>query len=311
MALENFLLAGIELGNRSIGLMDKLLGPMVTRRQADADAYAEVEQALARRIADYIDLSPGSLDVAEALISCGGKTGLTNLARIVQRAAGQLNEDADPSQIDDDWAANYKDKARTCSNEEMADLWAQLLAAEANNPGSYSKKTVNVLADLEPDDARLFRDTADFRLIPHNPIFGEGRQVHGFSRPPSVKPRLVVLDDIHSIYTDRGVNFESLARLEWLGLLRYVTPGYTLTQRGNSFNSYLNGDRLIFLSQDGPIRVGRAEFTPAGSQLSDLCIPHESPKGFLDYLADTWRGQGIKVAFSLKELASIPSHSES
>ena len=153
---------GLKLGNRFVRLADKVLGPLLTRRQADADSHATLQQSLAVQVANYIDSTPWNQDVLEALISSGGKTNLMNLARILQLAASQLAEEADPSLIDDDWVANYKDKARTCSDEEMSRLWAQLLAEEANNPGSYSRKTVNVLADLEPADARLFRSLSNF-----------------------------------------------------------------------------------------------------------------------------------------------------
>ena len=303
MALEKMVLAGIELGNKGISLMDKLSGPWVTRRQADANAYAEVEQALARQVAYYITSSLDNFDVVEALVSCGGKTGLTNLAKIVQRAAGQLNEDADPSQIDDDWAANYKEKARTCSNEEMADLWAQLLAAEANNPGSYSKKTVNVLADLEPDDARRFRDLADFRILSLNPVY-QGPQLLGLERSPT-PARLAVIDEKHPIYAERAIGFDSLPRMDWLGLVGYNPNGYQITLDSDMFNPYQCGGEVLYLSGDKPASFGRVTFTPAGAELSELCNPMRPPDGFVSYLAEIWRSQGIRVARSIQEVEAL------
>ncbi len=196
---------GLKFGKAAIDLASKVYGPWYTRRQADADTQALIQRSLAGRLASYIDSYPMNPDVLEALISCGGKMNFINLARIVQMAEAQLVEGADPSQIDDDWAANFKDKARTCSNDEMAGLWAQLLAAEANNPGSYSRKTVNVLSDLEPADAHLFRTLADFRLIPVNPVY-VGQRLHGFKRA-FASSKLTVLDDAHRVYTDRGDQF--------------------------------------------------------------------------------------------------------
>ena len=102
----------------------------------------------------------------EAIMSCHGRFGFKNIARIVQLVVPQLDENARPDLISEDWGANFRDKVHTCSDPEMTELWAQLLAAEVNNPGSYSRKTVNVLADLEPNDARLFKALCDFRLIP-------------------------------------------------------------------------------------------------------------------------------------------------
>ena len=291
---------GFKLGTVVSELGSKVLGPSLTRRQADADAQARIQHSLAGQVAHYIDSSPMSQDVVEALITCGGRTNFINLAKIVQMAEAQLVEGADPTQIDDDWAANFKDKARTCSNDEMASLWAQLLAAEANNPGSYSRKTVNVLSDLEPGDARLFRNLADFRLIPIDPLF-ENNGLTEF-KTSSVPPKLVVIDDKHPMYTNAGVNFASLARLEWLGLVRYVSFGYVVNQPSDKFTAYRLGNERLFLSSDGPISFGQAEFTPAGTQLSDLCIPMEVAEGFLDYLVEIWQSQGVRVARSMEEV---------
>jgi hypothetical protein len=38
---------------------------------------------------------------------------------------------------------------------EMQNLWAQVLAGEANSPGTYSKRTVNFLSSLDKKDAAL------------------------------------------------------------------------------------------------------------------------------------------------------------
>ena len=44
----------------------------------------------------------------------------------------------------------------------MQELWARLLAGEASGPGTFSKHTVNLLADLDPIDARMFSQVCDF-----------------------------------------------------------------------------------------------------------------------------------------------------
>ena len=295
----------LEVGDKAVGILDKLLGPWFTRRQADANTRAILQEVLTDQVATHMDAYANDPVMMEAIMSCHGRFGFKNIARIVQLAVPQLDESARPGLMSEDWGANFRDKANTCSDPEMAELWAQLLAAEVNNPGSYSRKTVNVMADLEPSDARLFKALCDFRIIPTK--FGtrtscQGEQEIHFT-PNSLSSKLVVLDERHSVYRSKGIDFGSLARLEWLGLIRYLASGYGEERRGKIFSGYVHGNGQLFLSYDGVLPLGRAEFVPAGTQLAALCTPMETPDGFADYITDFWRGKGVQIAHTLRELA--------
>ena len=305
-AIANAGAEGAKAGRAGFDLIGKVFGPAITRRQATADAQAEVQGAMARRLAAHIESNPVDPDILETLMVCGGQLSFTNLAKIVKKAESRLIENAMPSLITDDWAANFRDKARNCSDEEMAELWAQLLAGEANNPGSYSRKSVNILSDTEPEDARLFKSLSNFRLIPVDPKYQNtpnGQILRWFERA-AIPSKLAVLDDKHPIYTDNGINFRSLARMEWLGLVRYVSFGYVITQSSDKFAAYEHSGGHLYLASDEPIPFGYAEFTPAGEQLSELCIPLESPSGFIDYLTEVWRSRNVRVAHDISEVVS-------
>lgn len=297
---------GLQLGNKGLQLLDKIVGPFSTRSQATANAQATVHQALAKQVADYIENGDSSSEILDILISCGGKLSLVNLAKIVQKAEQQLTDEAMPSDISEDWSVNFRDKARTCSDEEMAELWAQLLAGEANNPGSRSRKAVNILADLDKPDAELFNVLCRFRLLTANL---SNLRFPGSPPPPRARfntapapPLLVVLDAQHPLYTDQGVDFQSLAHLEGLGLLKVLPQGYNVGP--GKFGYILNGTALV-LSSGSPIPMGIAYFTTAGSQLSELCFPLESPEGFVNYLTEVWQNQGVTVGNDLNEVLSI------
>ena len=299
----------LEVGDKVLGIFDKLLGPSFTRRQADANTRAALQEVLTDQVATHMEAYPNDPVMMEAIMSCHGRFGFKNIARIVQLAVPQLDENARPDLISEDWGANFRDKANTCSDPEMAELWAQLLAAEVNNPGSYSRKTVNVLADLEPSDARLFKALCDFRLISTDLVISctsNGEEgIHFTPRPLASK--LVVLDDRHSMYTSKGIDFGSLARLEWLGLIRYLASGYGEYRRGEAVSCYDHGNGQLFLSYNGLLPLGNAEFVPAGTQLAALCTPMETPDGFADYITDFWRGKGVKIVHSLRELGKLRS----
>ena len=85
-----------------------------------------------------------------------------NIEAVTTKALPGLNENADPNSIEDDWIVNFFDKSRIVSDNEMQGLWSRVLAGEANVPGSYSKRTVNFLSDLDKSEANLFANLCGF-----------------------------------------------------------------------------------------------------------------------------------------------------
>ena len=78
-----------------------------------------------------------------------------NMEDITEKALPQLDEEATPDSVENDWLVNFFDKSRIVSDNEMQELWSRVLAGEANTPGTYSKRTVNCLSDLDKGDAEL------------------------------------------------------------------------------------------------------------------------------------------------------------
>ena len=76
-----------------------------------------------------------------------------NIESIIGKSIPEISDNANPNGIDNDWLLNYFDNAKFISNELIQNLWAKLLAGEANKPGSISKKTLKVLSDLDTEDA--------------------------------------------------------------------------------------------------------------------------------------------------------------
>ena len=122
---------------------------------------------------------------------------------ITAKALPQLNDNAKPNSIEDDWIANFFDKSRIISGEEMQSLWARVLAGEANAPGAFSKRTVNSMADLDKQEAILFTQLCGFV----------------WKLPGRVIP--LMFGDSAKIYNRAGINFESLVHLESIGLIQH------------------------------------------------------------------------------------------
>ena len=85
-----------------------------------------------------------------------------NIEDITTKALPRLHEDANPESVDNDWIVNFFDKSRIVSDSEMQELWSRVLANEANSPGSYSKRTVNFLSDMDKNEAESFTKLCGF-----------------------------------------------------------------------------------------------------------------------------------------------------
>lgn len=63
-----------------------------------------------------------------------------------------------------DWLYDFFDKVSHIGNEQMQRLWAKILVGEVCVPGSYSKRTLDVLAKLSTEEAILYSKIAPYVL---------------------------------------------------------------------------------------------------------------------------------------------------
>jgi hypothetical protein len=197
-----------------------------------------------------------------------------NMERITERALPQLESGADASKMEDDWVTNFFDKSRIVSDSDMQELWSRVLAGEANSPGTYSKRTVNLLGDLDKSDAELFLALCSF-----------GWSIGEFT------PLIFKAED--SIYNDKGLNFGTLSHLENIGLVQYNNiVDYKRTHLPKTFIvSYCGRPLTLIMPQekDNNLSIGRVFFTRVGLELSSVCHA-QGVDGFFDYVKNKWKG---------------------
>ena len=126
-----------------------------------------------------------------------------NVVGVVKKSLPHIVEQAQPEKMDPDWVTNFANQCQNTSNEEMQELWARILAGEANSPGSFSKRTVNLVQELDKDDADAFTKLCGFV------VKFRGRAIPLF------------LNSFHKIYTDNGISFDLAARLDDAGLIQF------------------------------------------------------------------------------------------
>ena len=173
-----------------------LYEPRRIKEKAKAEAEAQEILALEEVKVDELKYRTMHRLVHEEL----GKQ--NNMESIIGKAIPSVSDEAKPDKIEDDWIANFFDKCRLISDHEMQALWAKILAGEANSPGKFSKKTVNLVANLDKSDAEAFTKLCRF----------------GISRDRFYP---LIYDLEQSIYSDNGILFVTLSNLESIGLIKF------------------------------------------------------------------------------------------
>jgi len=200
---------------------------------------------------------------------------LQNIYAISEKASLQLKPGAKPQEIDDDWMANAVDKARLISNEEMQTLWSRVLAGEANKPGSFSRRTVNFLADLDRSDCEQFTKLCCF----HCSVGSEATDAVP-----------LVFDYNDPLYTKHGIDFELLSHLDSIGLITVdYAAGYRHDGPAYPFG-YFDTQLTITLSEgitDKSVPIGIALYTKVGRELVQIAGGTPLPD-FLSYIRGKW-----------------------
>lgn len=196
-----------------------------------------------------------------------------NIESITEKALPEIQEAANPQEMENDWVSNFFDKSRIVSDTQMQELWSKVLAGEANKPGTFSKKTVNLLSDLDKSDAELFSKLCGFSWV-----------VAG--------PTPLVFDENAEIYVRNGIKFTDLTHLESIGLVNFNSlSGFRHTNIPNKFVVSYAGVPLILEIPSGSenaIDIGKVLFTRAGSEISSVCKPLPV-LGFREYVEEHWR----------------------
>jgi hypothetical protein len=190
-----------------------------------------------------------------------------NIENITLKALPELEDSANPQNIENDWITNFFDKCRIISDEEMQTMWAKVLAGEANSPGTYSKRTVNFLDSIDKVDAQLFTSLCGFIFFTKN----EGLL------PFIYYSNLDMSLKFDPIYTDRGINHDSLLHLDNIGLINFNVDGFltdelpkqvTMNYYGTSIDLEISGKCTAW---PGRIMHGTVLLTKIGKQLAPIC----------------------------------------
>ena len=201
-----------------------------------------------------------------------------NIEDITQKAFPHLEQDASPQNVEDDWVTNFFDKSRIVSDDDMQNIWARVLAGEANAPGAFSRKTVNLLGDLDKGDAELLMRLCGF----------------GWSIRKSFLPLVYDVDD--EVYNRHGITFGTLTHLDSLGLVQFDNlDGFKVKDLPQNITLFYHAKpvELTFPKEvENDLNIGKVLLTRAGRELAPVC-DSKSVDGFFDYVFDRWASESL------------------
>jgi len=202
----------------------------------------------------------------------------SNIEGITQKALPHLNQDSSPQNVEDDWITNFFDKCRIVSDDDMQKLWSRVLAGEANSPGAFSRRTVNLMADLDKGDAELFTCLCSFVWM-----------IGDFMSP-------LVYDHRDEVYSRHGINFDTISHLESLGFIQVdMDVGFRCLNLPKKVTAFYY-DRPVELTfpndAENSMDLGKLLLTRAGQELAPVC-GSKPVDGFFDSVYDRWASKSL------------------
>ena len=251
-------------------------------RVAKADSKADLIKARGQVEVDKIRIL-GGIKVSEvekrALARLAYEEGKyqQNMEDILKNALPDVKEDAKPEAVEGDWFINFFDKCRLISDPEMQTLWGKVLAGEANEPGSFSKRTVNFIQTLSKNEAEKFQLLCCFSIASEN-----------------FTP--LIYDPKDEFFVKNGLNIMDMQILNDIGLI--ILEGlvtYSVPINVPKFELfYFDTTFEIRIPEKDDFKIGQVVMTELGREIAKLCSIRPI-HGFSNYLVGKWSEFGYTI----------------
>lgn len=282
MSEQNSLMNIGDLAKPATTLIEKIAdatGAVFLPHQIKRVAKAEAEAAKIKALAE--------IEVTEiqrrALVwSLGEQTKFQeNRESVLLGAIPKLKEDAKPEEIENDWLANFFDKCKLISDEEMQSLWSKILAEEANKKGSFSKRTVEIVSAFDKQDAQSFTNLCSF-----------GWQIN---QSDDFTPLIYYSGLQNDIYSHKDITFGVLSHLEDIGLIKFDTvQGFVFNSMPKNIKAsyYDTQINLEFKKAGGnEMDIGNILLSRTGYELAKISGSGKV-EGFLEFAIQRWENLG-------------------
>ena len=277
-------------------IIEKLFGPKWTRKQADANAYADEKKLETIRnnpdmeIIYVGDKMHARERTPEALAHRAEQRTLAesirqedNLEKVLDVAANEMSQMKNVSDepVDEDWLIRLFHIAKDVSSEDMQFVWGKILAGEIEKPGRFSYRTLECVRNLSQREAQLFQ-----KVLP-------------FSRRSSSGAIIPYNSELLKSY---GIRYIDILNLDEIGLLQFKT-GLTLNCDVREKPAVVFNDDYIMVvfSTDGKVHkfsMPIITFSSSGNELANILKSEVNKEYLIDFLRDLQKTptcQNIKI----------------
>lgn len=269
----------IEIISSAIGT---LYEPRKIRNVADAEAYKLekiTETAKKTNFNGEIEFLDGKINIKSEEINNKELKSLVvnefnrllkekeNIKKIADFAYAELKNDKNKTEeeIDDDWKNSFIDKGKKIYSEDLQFIFGKILAGEIQQPGSFSKRLLNILSNLSQREALIFRKISHLTI-------------NNFDKQFILSNR--------NILKKMGIELQDIIILEEAGLIN----SSSLTISGSNLYEY-NNHLINFYDQKPKLQIYM--LTISGCQLKNIM----SNQINLDYLKE------IKQEYNIKKMS--------
>lgn len=215
----------------------------------------------------------------------------STIEEVTRQTLPHITDAAEPSKVTDDWLIHFFGLARDVASGEMRQTWGRILAGEFNRPGSLSRRTLNIVAQIDKSEAALFNTLCCFAIQAGQDL-------------------LPLIFDLNApIYANAGLTFAGMSDLDGLGLIKFeYLNGFSLRQQPKKVGAPYQCRLLIVeFKQDtnNTLPIGCLMLTSPGRQLASVCDVL-SVDGFPEYLKEHWTKLGITVQIADAQPPSTP-----
>lgn len=296
----NNAIAAAGEGAKAIGkfedILQKVFGPRWTKKQADADAYADGKKL--QTIRDNPDMEiifangqmNARLRTPEALAYRAEQRQLSdsirqeeNIENIIDVAANDLYgaENTSDQSVDDDWITRFFSIAKDINSRDMQFVWGKMLAGEINNPGSFSLRTLETIRNLSRKDAEIFEKIMPLISASENVFF---------------------ISSDTNLLNKYGIYYPQIMHLDECGLINSRGSIQLHLFRNKEVTDFINNTKQIMIinSPDGiDTPLGIHLLTSAGKELYKVLL-HEPNSdyfnNFASFILDRISGNSASVS---------------
>lgn len=191
-----------------------------------------------------------------------------NLENIFALAAEYVSSGINIDKLELDWLVRYTELACKVYSANLQELWAKILAVELTHIGSFSQRTLKLLAELSAKEAMLFQRAANLVCKIGNDK--TDKLLTGIYKRPSIIDWFGSNPRLHFNLNKLGLNYAHILTLVELGMLQsQEIESATIKSKDSVSLSYLN-DKVELQVGSKDIVFCYYKFTQAGNELLKL-----------------------------------------